>query len=207
MATSGSSGPIRLGGLTSGFDTDSIISQLLTREQAKIDETNEEIEINKAKVSTWEDIAEQLKSLADVVNTLRSDGSGSNTLFDDKNVTSSDSTVAGASATSSAIVAEYEVSVTTLSRAMVAYGGQKATNYTLPSGVTVTINGSAITLDAGDSLEAIANKINGATYLTGDKMTASVIDERLVLQTKNQGAASTIYGTAAGSPPFTIPGR
>ena len=53
------SGQIRLGGLTSGFDTESIVAQLLAVDQARIDELKEEVDINQAKVDTWEDVADQ----------------------------------------------------------------------------------------------------------------------------------------------------
>lgn len=202
MASADGSGAIRLGGLTSGFDTEAIIGQLLAREQSQIDDLTEKAEINVAKVETWEDVAEQLKSLAEVVTKLKADGSGSNTLFDDKLVGSSDETVATSSATSAAIVSDYDITVTTLARAHVAYGAQKSSTYTLPVTGNVIINGATIGLTTGDTLEDIASSINSATYLTGEEMTATVIDDRLVLQTKNQGVASTIYGTAAGAPPF-----
>jgi flagellar hook-associated protein 2 len=197
-----SSEPIRLGGLTSGFDTDSIIEQLLSVDQARIDTLKESKEINTAKVDTWNDMSEQLRLLAESVQKLKSDGTAGFTLFDDKLVSTSDSTVSTATAASSAVPAEYTVAVTSLARSHVAYGTQKATTYTLPAGGNVILNGVTIALTAGDALIDIATKINSASYLTGDELLASIVDERLTIQTKITGAASTIHGTVAGAPPF-----
>ena len=150
---------VRLSGLSSGFDTKSIVEQLLAVDQSSIDKSKEKVEINKAKIETWLDISEQLKSLSESVKKLRADGTTGNTLFDDKLVDSNTATTATATATSSAITGEYNLTVTTLARAHVAYGSQKAAAYTLPAGGNVIINGATIALTAGDSLMGIANKI------------------------------------------------
>lgn len=202
MASPTDSGSIRLGGLTSGFDTEAIIQQLLAIEQRSIDTLTEKQDINSAKIDTWEDIAEQLKSFSSPVITLRADGTTGNTLYDDKTVTTNDSTVATASASASAVAATYDVSVTTLARANVAYGSQKASNYTLPGGGNIILGGATITLTAGMTLSQIAAEITGGSYVAGNEHTATVIDDRLVIQTANMGASATIHGTAAGSPPF-----
>ncbi len=198
----GGGGGIRLGGLTSGFDTEAIVEQLLARDQAKIDRLAEERDLNVAKVDTWEDVAEQLKSLATVAQTLRADGTTGNTLYDNKATTSSTATTATATATADAVEAEYGITVTTLARAHVAYGTQKTAGYTLPGGGNVIINGTTIALSAGDTLETIANTITNSAYSSGNEVVATVIDERLVLQTKDTGASVSIHGTAAGAPPF-----
>lgn len=202
MTSPTDSGTIRLGGLTSGFDTDSIIQQLLAVDQAAIDKLDEEKQINTARIDTWTDISEQLKSFATPVTTLRADGTTGNTLYDDKIVSTNDSTVATASASSSAAEATYSLNVTTLARAHVAYGSQLASNYTLPSGGNVIIGGATIALTAGMTVDQIAAEITGGSYAAGNEVVATVIDDRLVLQTANMGASSTIHGTTAGSPPF-----
>jgi len=202
-ASSGSSSTPKLGGLMSGFDTQNIIDQLLAVERQEIEALKETQEINQAKIDTWKDVAEQLKSLAESVQQLRAGGTIGFTLFDDKKVSSTTATVATASATSSAIVAEHSITVTTLARAHVAYGAQKASGYTLPASGSIIMNGTTINLTAGDTLEDIAASISNASYLTGEELTATVIDNRLVVQTANMGASSEIYGTSnAGSKPF-----
>ena len=78
--SSPSDGPIRLGGLISGFDTESIVKQLLGTDQRRIDKLKETTELNTAKIDTWNDVTTQLKSLAGIISKLKADGTGSNTL-------------------------------------------------------------------------------------------------------------------------------
>lgn len=200
--TASTDGVIRLGGLTSGFDTESIVSSILASDQATIDRLKEEKEINLAKIETWDDVAEQLKSFAGTVIKLRSDGTGSNTLFDNKNVTSTTETVATATASSSALATNYSLTVTNVARAHVAYGSQKGASYTLPSGGNIVLGNTTIALSSGDTLTQIATKINAASYPSGEEMVATVVDNRLTIQTQDTGASKTIHGTTAGSPPF-----
>ena len=86
----------------------------------------------------------------------------------------------------------YDLTVTTLAQSEVSYGSQLASNYTLPGGGDIILNGATVTLTAGDSLQTIANTINSATFGSGQKVTASVIDNRLVFQSET-GAAATIH--------------
>ena len=52
--------------------------------------------------------------------------------------------------------------------------------------------GASIEASSSDSLTAIANKINAATYADGDGVSASVVDRRLVLSAKSTGTDHTI---------------
>jgi len=97
------------------------------------------------------------------------------------------------------------VTVTTLARTHVVYGAQKADGFTVSAG-SFTINGTVITTTATDTLDNVALLINNTGFPPGEEVSANVIDNRLSLQTKLTGVAATIYGTSAGSPPFTIPG-
>lgn len=196
-----SDGAIRLGGLISGIDTQGIIEQLVAAERVKIDRVEEKKELNSAKIDTWNDVQDQLKSLATAIQVLRADGTTGNTLYDDKTVASSNDDVATATANTAAVSATYTVSVNTLARPMVAYGSQKAAGYTLPAAGSVVLNGQTINFNGGETLDEMALAINNASYATGEALIASVVDDRLVLQSET-GASKSIYGTTAGSPPF-----
>jgi flagellar hook-associated protein 2 len=54
--------------------------------------------------------------------------------------------------------------------------------------VGYTAQGAQITLDGTESLNDIAEAINSAAYGSGNEVTASVIDRRMVLQTKETGS-------------------
>lgn len=198
--TTPTDGKVRLGGLTSGFDTQTIIQQLLAVEQSKVDSLQENKDLNVAKMDTWEDLASQLKDFGQVVQKLKGDVGTS--LYEDKEVDSTISSVATATASRDAELATYEISVTNLALSNVAYGSAKASNYTLPTSGTITVGGASIALTAGDSLQDIADTINSATFVPGNDVIATVISNRLVFQTAATGISATIHGTTAGSPPF-----
>lgn len=199
--TAGSDGAIRLGGLSSGFDTESIIDSMLASDQGRIDRLLEKKEINKAKIQTWEDISEQFKLFAETVTKLRATGTGGDTLFDNKSVSSSNQSVVSSLATSRANVGSYKLVVNNIARSEVQYGQQKSSSFTVSAG-TFTLNGATITTSGGETLDEVANLINLGGYSAGEELIANVIDDRLVLQTKNTGANFSIYGASSGSPPF-----
>ena len=58
--------------------------------------------------------------------------------------------------------------------------------------VTWQSKGASIIAEVTDSLTAIANKINAATYADGDGVSASVVDKRLVLSARSTGTDHTI---------------
>lgn len=201
--TSSSEGSIRLGGLSSGFDTESIIDQMLASDQGRIDRLKEKKEINKAKIQTWEDISEQFKLFAETVTKLRATGTGGDTLFDNKSVSSSNQSVVSSLASYNANVGSYELAINNIARSQVLYGAQKSSSFTVSAGSFI-INGTTITTNGGETLDEVANLINIAGYAAGEEVVANVIDDRMVLQTKNTGASFSVYGSTAGSPPFTI---
>lgn len=204
MTTSSDGGAIRLGGLASGFDTEAIVEQLLASDQARIDNEREEKEINAAKIQTWEDVAEQLRLLSETVAKLKASGTLGDTLFDNKIVSSSSDTVASGIAVSNSLSGSYNLIVNNIARTQVVYGEQKADTFTVSSGSFV-LNGTTITSDGGETLEELADKINASNYPLGEEIIANVIDNRLVIQTKNSGSDFSIYGTNATPPPFSLP--
>ncbi|MDF2549895.1 MAG: fliD [Chlamydiales bacterium] len=196
-------GKVRLTGLTSGMDTEAIVEQLLAVDRQQIDKLKEDKEIESAKIQTWGDISQQLKTLAQSVTKLKSDGTTGYTLFDNKTTVIGDPQVVTATVSSAAIPATYSMSVVTLAAPAVAYGAQLAVNYTLPTSGTIHLNGTTISLTAGQTLSEITQQINNAPYAAGDEITAIVIDRRLVLQSQT-GADYAIEGTVNGAHPFTL---
>jgi len=66
------------------------------------------------------------------------------------------------------------------------YGGSNTAN------VTYTAQGASISVDATDSLNAIRDKINTATYADGNEVQATIVDRRLVLTGTRTGASAAI---------------
>jgi flagellar capping protein FliD len=173
----------RLSGLSSGIDTESVITSLLAVKQAQIDKLEDEKELSSAKTDTWTDISEQFKTFANAIKVLRADSTGSNTLWDNKSVVNADETSATVVAASNAVNATYLVDIDKLAQATVIHGDQNA-GYTTSSAGSFVLNTKTISYSSGDSLIDLANLINSTTFDSGDDITATVIDDRLVLQTE-----------------------
>ena len=89
--------------------------------------------------------------------------------------------------------ANYQISIQTLAKqhrvaSERAVSSSSALNY---SG-SISVNGKAITISTGDSLYAIAGKINEVEYEDGKEVIASVIDNRLVLSAAESGAENEL---------------
>ncbi len=83
--------------------------------------------------------------------------------------------------------------------------GDDASKYTagnLGSGgaqASYTAQGATITVDAADSLNDIASMINSAGYADGNGISATVVDNRLILTSKKTGVNHGIQATDAGT--------
>ncbi len=65
--------------------------------------------------------------------------------------------------------------------------------------VSFTAKGASIAVEASDTLNDIADKINKATYGEGNEIIASVVDRQLILKTKNTGANQSIGAVDVGT--------
>lgn len=182
---------INLGvGSSSGLDTEALIQQALAPDQAELEDLQEKLEINVAKVDTWESLTSQLVSFAAKINVLRSEGTTGNTLFYDKTLATANSAVVTGTAATSAITGDYNISISQLARNNVIYGSQNP-SFTLSG--NIVLNGATIDVDGLTTLQSVANGINNATgFDDGHEVTATVIDDRLVLQS-NSGKGHLIY--------------
>ena len=105
----------------------------------------------------------------------------------------SGSTVLTATASSTAVVGTYAITVNSLAAVHRVNGdSQTAANSALGYAGSFTLNGVSIGVEADDTLIDIANNINNATYADGKAVRASIVDKRLVLENEYGGAGNTI---------------
>lgn len=156
-----SSSGISFGGLFSGLDTESIISQLMQIERAPI----RFLETKKVK-NTYEKegLTEVNNSLLSLKSTLSTFASG--ILFDNQFNSSNERVLTG-SATVGATQDTYQMSVSSLAQTQVRASDKfaaAATPVSDGSNFTITAEGIAFTVnvDSGDTLQLICNKINAA---------------------------------------------
>lgn len=199
MGTNGTSGPaLSFSGLGSGIDTASIVSQLMKLERAPIDRIN----ADKKELNTKKGVVQEINSLLGKLRDAAADMYAPGALAA-KTATAADPTILGASATNSAAAGTYNVVVTSLAQAHTLASGASPT---LTAGGSLTIGvgtGSVnVAVQAGDDLQTFADRINGTADVG---VSASVINGRLVMISKESGSASaiTVGGTAAAGLGFT----
>lgn len=189
MSLSGSLTGLSFSGISSGIDTQSIISQLLLLEQAPIQRLQARQAQLSSKLGLMSSFRAKLGSLSSSIGALAMPSA-----FKSVSATSSDSSVASITAGTSAALGVYDLSVFKLAQAhKIASAGQASATEALGLTGEIIVNGRVLTIEAGDSLRAVANKINGASI----GVTANVIEGGegnafLSLTSASQGASGRI---------------
>lgn len=190
---------IRLGGLSSGLDTESLISQLMAAERLPRTRYENKQQVEEARKSTLTDIQSKLKALQTAVRDLRS-----TTLFaPTQSVATSDDTRVGVTRTGGVGTGAYSVKVTT-----VAAAEQRSFTYTPPaSATTLDVGGHSTALAAGTTLADAISAINGDADA---KVYASDVGGKLALSWRATGDASnadTVTGGATSGETLLRAGR
>ena len=187
MSVNGSMSGIRFAGLGSGIDTDSIVNQLMSLERIPLQRLQvREIEVQNRR-TLYGEMRSRARNLQSAIQSLNQQS-----VFNPVRATSSDDKVATVTAQSGASNASVQLSVSRLAQGhRVTSSAQASASNALGTSGSFLLNGKRIDVAAGDSLTAIAGKINAAN--TG--VTASVINggpgqAYLSLGATNTGAAS-----------------
>ena len=151
-------GTLQITGLASGLNTDQIISELMAiKSQPLTALQNQETGI-KARDTALTSMQTALETLATDAQTLEDPSLFSTS----QQVTSSDTTRVSASSSSGAGVGGYQVSVTQL-----ANSAQRTFSYAAPAANdSITIDGHATTIKAGESISDFVNSINNDSSAT-----------------------------------------
>jgi flagellar hook-associated protein 2 len=159
---------ISFSGLSSGLDTDSIVTALVQAESGA--KTTLQAKQNKLKLrqTAYTTIGSGLSTVARAAGNLNSAGA-----FATIKASSTDETISTISATSSATAGAFDLTVTKLAKAnKIGSAAQIDTTTALGKAGTASVNGKAFKIEAADSLVAIAKKVNAL----GSGVTASVVD-------------------------------
>lgn len=163
-----SSGSISFSGLSSGLDTDSIVTALTSTETAQKTALQTKQSNLALKQTAYATIKSGLSSVAQSAGTL-------NTASTYNTVTSavSDATVASVATTAGSAVGTYNLVVGALAKAdKIASARQADTTTALGKTGTAVVNGKALKIESTDSLTNIAQKVNAL----GAGVTASILD-------------------------------
>jgi flagellar hook-associated protein 2 len=180
-------------GLSSGIDTDAVVSSLMAFERRPVDRLQRSADLAGARLAGLADMRSRLVALRGAEQGLRGAG-----VFSPRPIaTSSDPARIVATATASAVKASFSVTVGALARADVRT--QSSTLGAAAGNDTLHLSSGATSFDvlvtAGDSIATIASKIN----TVGGSVSASVVDGHLRLTSRNTGAANAVALTSDGS--------
>lgn len=178
-----------------GFDYRALVKQIIQAESKPITLMQSRMAKFDLAKAAWTDIKTRLTNLDAALSDLNLDST-----YDSRTVTSSNTGVVTATADTTAAPGSYTISVTTLAQAHVIRSDAKPTGWTLSATdvngdgkLSFTLNGVEVVVANGDSLTAIRDKINQTANIS---VTASVVDNQLVLKAKNTGTASAIVVSA-----------
>ncbi len=195
---------VSLSSLLSGSGTssiDSLVAQYMALEQGPVDtlkSQKDELNVRSAMFSDLKTKIGELKTLADELAGIDPDAfTTPTTVFDGHTVSSSDSTLATATATASAANGTYLLDNIVLAKAHRVESAQLSNSWTAESDGTFVINGTQISVSAGDTLADLRSAINSATYATGRGVVATLINvdgenSRLVLDARSTGTEYAI---------------
>jgi flagellar hook-associated protein 2 len=194
LVSLGNGSQLQVTGLASGINTDQIVQGLMSiYEQPVTHLTNQQTAL-KAKDAQLTSIQKALQQVAADAQTL-----GDPSLFaDTQTVTSTNTTLVGATATSSgvgAVVGGYEVAVNQLATA-----AQSTYSFTSPgSADAITIDGQQVSVSAGETIQSFVNSINNNSNL--DVYATATNSSTVVLSSRTTGSSGSI---TVGDPGGTL---
>ncbi len=196
------------------MDISGIIQKILDVDARLVEKAQESQTTRNERIAAWIEIKEKLADFTKASDTLRWMD-----VWRKMAPTSSNPETATATAASSATRATYSVEVTQLARAQtigstigLTTGGAtpapvtSSTKLADIAGITVgdqfAIAGQTFTIEANDTLSTLRTKINTASAAMPEdqRVTANILDNRLVLQNVNTGTNNIILSDTTGTP-------
>ncbi|MBS1725425.1 MAG: flagellar filament capping protein FliD [Armatimonadetes bacterium] len=155
MATSSTSG-ITFGGIASGLDTEGIIQKLVAVETSSISRLTQQQKTLQQKADLYDSFKGQISGLAQAVNALNT-----TTAFQAVSVGVTDTSVLSVTTSTGTQPGSYTLKVSKLAQAeKISSAAQASTSTALGQTGQFVVNGKVVTVDATDSLQSIAGKVN-----------------------------------------------
>lgn len=191
--------PITFDGLASGLNTTDIIIKLMEIERRPLVLLQKKEDQLKAKQDAWRQIRTSLASLQSKLADLKLQST-----FLAKAATSSNEQVVKVSAGVTAAPGTYSIKVKSLATATRIWS-EPVSGGLAKGSLTITVNNTTstvststvVTVNAGDTLQTLASNINKANA----GVTASVIDQRLVLEANTLGSGISITTSVSDGDP------
>lgn len=189
MSINGPQSGIRFSGLSSGLDVESIVTQLMSLERFPI----QRVQAQQAQLQAKQTIFAQFRSS---LLTLNSAATALNSVatYKPNKPSVADTSIATVSATDAAVPGTYSINVTQLAKAhKITSSAQTDATSSMGMSGSFLVNGKLVSINADDTLQGIAGKINGL----GANVAATVINggtnqAYLVVGSTETGVESTI---------------
>ncbi|AZB44983.1 flagellar hook-associated protein 2 [Bacillus sp. FJAT-42376] len=203
---------MRIGGLASGMDIDTMVSDLMKAERMGVDKLKQKKTTLEWQRDNYRDMNKLLKELDDMLSPINKNSLTLQSTFNKKAVSSSNEAAVSAKAISASANFSSSIEVTELASSASWKG---ALNPAVPAGAKemvfkVTDPGSAaprevkISIAAGDTMEQVLSKINSST-LGVSAMQATLKGEtqsRIILTSSKTGASGSIVADNADAKAF-----
>ena len=185
--------PIRLSGLASGLDTESIIAEMMKAQRLKSTKVENKKTKLEWKQEKWQDLNKKLYAFyTGSLNTIKMQGS-----FNTKGATSSNPNIISVTAGNNAVEGSHQIKVSQLATAQYVTGGkiEGATADTTMkelgvvaegSSAKISINGKEITVDADMKVSDLVTKVKEA----GVNASFDSAQKRLFISSRSTGSAS-----------------
>ena len=187
---------IRLGGLSSGMDTESVIASILEAEAIPQIRLENEILDQQDKLTAWTALDVSLTALQNKASQLNTYST-----WRQKSAASSDTDLLTAATTSTATEGTYDVNITQLAKShRIGSDAQADTTSALALAGAFTLGGEQVTVTATDSLADIRDAINTASYdmVDSKRVRATIINTTLVLERESAGNTNIEYSDDTG---------
>ncbi|TKW60700.1 MAG: hypothetical protein DI628_07325 [Blastochloris viridis] len=208
-------GKLKVGGITSGLDTEAIINGLMQARRQPAVNIETKITTNTTKISALTEFNTKVANVTTALNALRGNPGNSANVFDSKKISGTVSAVSGtpsdidslliATVDSTAQNMSHTIKIEKLAAAQqIRSDAYTSTNTALSTlGVTpgdFTVGGKTITISSTDTLLDLRSKINNA----GAGVTASIVSadantHYLVLTSSKTGTANALDFSAGGA--------
>lgn len=187
---------LRISGIASGIDTDSVVKSMVSSYQTKIDKANQAKQLLQWKQDAYRDIIKGIKGLQDYFDPLSSKYILGENSLNINTATSDDTSVVSATASSSAKAGSYNVKVSRLATQAKVEGNSKNSMVKITTPI-VASNWENQTLEFNDGTSDIPIKIsNKITDLNND---GSISTDELVADINKQIASSGLNGKVSAS--------
>ncbi len=177
-----------------GTSIDQLVSMYMAVERKPV----EALKARKDQLDIRYGVFADMKAKIDALKSLADELSASiGSVFTAHATTSSDATLATATASSSAANGTYVLDNIVLAKAHRLQSAQQLSSWTAGGSGTFVLNGALISVSAGATLSDVRNAINSASYASGRGVVATIVvtdgtHSRLVLDGQSTGSANAI---------------